>query len=70
MKLQSTATVRRRPLPSLPPSRASESLVFDPRGEISPAEMVEKKLCSILGDSAIRLSEMRLDGLPRYRDRR
>lgn len=62
--------VRRRSFQQASSHVMSEVLVSDPRGDISPAQMVENKLCSILGGSALRLSDMRLVGLPRDRGRR
>jgi hypothetical protein len=53
------------------PSRSSgsELLVSDPRGQISPAQMVENKLSSILSHADLRLSDLRLAGPKRYRYR-
>jgi hypothetical protein len=61
--------VRRRSVQNTSARAEAELLVSDPRGDISPAQMVENKLWSILSHSEMRLSDMRLAGPLRYRHR-
>jgi hypothetical protein len=44
-----------------------ESLIVDLRGELTPAEMVERKLISLLKGRWVPLSHVRITGLPRHR---
>jgi hypothetical protein len=62
--------MRRHSVPAATTNPSGERLVSDPRGEISPAQMVENKLSSILSHSEMRLSDLRLTGPTRYRNHR
>jgi hypothetical protein len=48
-------------------SPENESLIVDTRGDLSPAEMVERKLFSLLKGRMVPLSHVRMSGLPRNR---
>jgi hypothetical protein len=44
-------------------SDSSEMLVVDTRGQLCPAEQVERKLESLLGDTSVPLSQLRMRAL-------
>lgn len=44
-----------------------ESLIADPRGGLTPAEMVEQKLVALLKGGMVPLSQVRVTSLPRGR---
>jgi hypothetical protein len=46
--------------PSLPAPFPEESLVADRRGELTPAQMVEQKLVSLLRGKAVPVSQMQM----------
>jgi hypothetical protein len=50
-----------------PGREPDESLIVDPRGQLSPAEMVERKLFVLLKGKSVPLSHLRLAPLPRSR---
>jgi hypothetical protein len=45
------------------PGAAEESLILDARGELTPAQMVEKKLLSLLGGKGLLASHIQMAGL-------
>ena len=49
------------------PLAAEESLILDARGELSPAQMVETKLMSLLRGRGSLVSHIQMAGLPKGR---
>jgi hypothetical protein len=55
------------PTGRLAPDDGDESLVADPRGGLTPSQMVERKLLSLLDGQALPVSHVQMMVLPRSR---